>query len=190
MRQLASFLLVALAVPAAVVLAAATDVWRWKDDRGVVHYSDSPVPGAERVTLAVAPPASNATPGSTPPAPAAAPVQPPAPVAFSYAECAVVAPGNEQTFNAVNMITASLQITPSLLEGHSVRVMLDGDPYGAWPARMLTFKIEGLARGTHVLAGQIVDAKKKVICESAPVTFHVRQPSVLAPANRPKPKKP
>jgi hypothetical protein len=183
MRQLASLLLVALAVPATVAPVIAAEAWRWRDEHGVVHYSDTPVPGAERVVLAAAPPGN----GSRTPTAAPRPAAPTAPAKFSYAECTVRAPGNDQTFNAVNMITASLQIKPALLEEHSIRVMFDGDPYPAWPARMLAFKLENLHRGTHTLAVQVVDAKKNVVCDGPPTTFHVRQP-VLAPANKPKPK--
>ena len=31
--------------------AAAADTWMWTDDEGVVHYSDRPYPGAERITI-------------------------------------------------------------------------------------------------------------------------------------------
>jgi hypothetical protein len=185
MRRLASFLLVALAVPAMVAPAMAAETWRWKDERGVVHYSDTPVPGAERVTIAAPPPATG---NSTPETSRAQPPAPPVPK-FTYAECTVEAPGNDQVFNAVSTITAALQIQPSLLEDHGVRVMVDGKPYPEWPAHMLTFKIEKLNRGTHTLAAQIVDEQNKIVCDGPSVTFHVRQPSVLAPGRiKPKPK--
>jgi hypothetical protein len=180
MRQLASFLLVALAVP-----ALAADIWRWKDERGVIHYSDTPMPGAERVAVTTAPPpagSSNNPPSSAPPA------APPAAPPFAYSSCAIEAPGNDQVFNAVNTITASLQISPPLQDDHSIRVILDGNPYSAWPDRMLVFKLENLERGTHTLAVQVVGADRKIVCDGAPVTFHVRQPSVLTPnRNKPKP---
>jgi hypothetical protein len=183
MRQVASFLLVALAVPAVMPVTAA-EAWRWKDESGIVRYSDTPVPGAERVVLATAPPATGSGPAAV-----ARLSAPPVPVKFSYAECTVRAPGNDQVFNAVTMITASLQIKPALLQDHSIRVMFDGDPYPAWPARMLTFKLENLVRGTHTIAVQVVDAQKKIVCDGPSVAFHVRQPSVLAPGkNKPKAK--
>ena len=32
--------------------AAVADTWMWTDEEGVVHYSDRPYPGAERITIA------------------------------------------------------------------------------------------------------------------------------------------
>ena len=42
-------LLVIMCCLSAVVFAA--DTWRWVDENGIVHYSDRPAPGAERVQL-------------------------------------------------------------------------------------------------------------------------------------------
>ena len=41
------------------MLAAAAETWRWKDANGVVHYSDRPVPGAERVSVVAPKPSSS-----------------------------------------------------------------------------------------------------------------------------------
>jgi hypothetical protein len=56
---------------------AAGDIYRWKDEHGIWHYSDQPQPGAEIVKSA---PRSSATTNSAPPKPAAKPAaNPPAP---------------------------------------------------------------------------------------------------------------
>jgi hypothetical protein len=174
MRQLASLLLLALTLP-----VAATEAWRWKDDKGVVHYSDTQVPGAERVTLPSPPIIGTVvTPAPEPRA------LPPAP--FKYTECVVVAPGNDQTFNAVNSVNASLRISPGLVPGHRLQVFLDGQAYGAWPAGALTAMLENINRGTHTLAVTVLDEGKQPVCTGPTITFHVRQPSLLSPA-RPRP---
>lgn len=176
MRQLASFLLVAFALP---VLAA--EAWRWKDDKGVVHYSDTPVAGAERVVLPSPPTIGTVTSAAPPPAA-------PAPVQFKYNECVVLAPGNDQTFNAVDSVTVSLQIAPSLQPDDRIQVLVDGEVYGAWPARMLTFKLESLYRGTHTLSVLVRGPDKKPLCSGPAISFHVHQPSLFSPARRkPKP---
>jgi hypothetical protein len=180
MRQLASFLLVVFALPAVVGPATAAEAWRWKDDKGVVHLSDTPVPGAERVTLPSPPTVGTVTTAPPPPKPVA-------PEPFKYAECVVLAPGNDQTFNAVTSVTASLRIAPPLQQDHRIQVVLDDQVYAAWPARMLTFKLDNINRGTHTLAVTVIDANRKSLCAGPVVSFHVRQPSVLSPA-RPKAK--
>jgi hypothetical protein len=174
MRHLASFLLVAFALP-----VLAVEAWRWKDERGVVHYSDTPVPGAERVVLPSPPQQGTVTTAAPQPRPA-----PPEP--FKYTECVVLFPGNDQTFNGVGPVTASIRISPPLQQGDRIQVVLDDDVLAAWPARMLTFKLDNLYRGTHTLAVTVVDASKKTLCTGPAISFHVRQPSLLSPA-RPKP---
>jgi hypothetical protein len=173
MRQLASFLLLALALP-----VAATEAWRWKDDKGVVHYSDTQVPGAERVTLSSPPTLGTVVP----PAP---PARVPLPAPFTYSECVVLTPGNDEVFNAVNSVTASVRISPRLLQEHRLQVLLDGAAT-AWPGGMLTSRLDNINRGTHTLSVVVLDEQKQPVCTGPAVTFHVRQPSLLAPA-RPKP---
>jgi hypothetical protein len=181
MRQLASFLLVAFALPVAVAPAVAAEAWRWKDDKGAIHYSDTPVPGAERVTLPAPPNVGTVVTPAPPPR-----VAPPEP--FKYTECVVQAPGKEQNFQNVSTVTAAVRIAPSLQPGHSLVVMLDGNPYGAWPARMLTSKLENLQRGSHSLSVVVQGADKKTLCTGPAITFHVHQPSLLSPLRaKPKP---
>jgi hypothetical protein len=108
------------------------------------------------------------------------------PEPFKYTECVVVAPGEDQTFNAVTSVTASVRISPPLQPDHRIQVVLDGEVYGAWPARMLTAQLDNIYRGTHTLSVLVLDAGRKPVCTGAAVSFHVRQPSLLSPA-RPRP---
>lgn len=59
MRHLISATLCALLLTA-VCTTAQADVYRWKDAGGVWHYSDTPVPGAERVSGRAKPPVPRA----------------------------------------------------------------------------------------------------------------------------------
>ena len=89
MRNFALFLLIS----SAIGVAAAADVWRWKDANGVVHYSDQPVPGAERLSVSPAPkPGSVATPPPPPRAAAAAAAEPETPRIVPYQRCALSEP--------------------------------------------------------------------------------------------------
>jgi hypothetical protein len=174
MRQLASFLLFALALP-----VVATEAWRWKDDKGVVHYSDTQVPGAERVTLPSPPNIGTVVPSAPQPR-----TQVPGP--FRYSECVVVAPGNDQVFNAVNSVAASVRISPAPASGHRIQILLDGQVYSAWPEGALAASLENINRGTHTLAVVVLDETKQPVCTAPAISFHVRQPSLLSPA-RPRP---
>jgi hypothetical protein len=181
MRQLASFLLLGIAVA-----AGAADTWRWKDANGVVHYSDRPAPGAERVQVGSSSGPGNAEAAAPQPAtPAANPQQAqPVPTGVPYTSCVVVAPANDEVFNAVNSVSASLLLTPELQEGHRIQVLFDGQPYPAWPEGVLSYTIVDINRGTHSLSARLVDAEGRSLCTGPAITFHVRQPSVLSPARQ------
>lgn len=174
MRRLASFLLLGVALA-----AGAADIWRWKDADGVVHYSDSPAPGAERVVVSGSAPSSDVA--------IPQPVATEAPVAASpkptlrYARCAVTQPPNDEVFFAVSSVSASLTIEPYLQPGHRIEVLLNGAPYPQWPEGALSYTFTGLNRGSYTLTLRVVDANGRSVCAGPVSNFHVRQPSVLSP---------
>jgi hypothetical protein len=174
MRRFASFLLIGFALT-----AGATETWRWKDANGAVHYSDRPVPGAERIDIrpapkpgSVAPPAVNSgTANNSQGEPASVP----------YTSCAFTSPTNDQVFNAVNTVSASLQLEPALQADHRVQVFLNGRAYAEWPEGLLYYTLTNLYRGSYTLGARVLDADGKAVCTGSSITYHVRQPSVLAP---------
>jgi Domain of unknown function (DUF4124) len=180
MRQLLSLLLIAF-----VFAADAAETWRWKDESGVVHYSDRPVPGAERVDVQPrAQPGDSSTAASTSGA-VIAPVAPQAPTTVPYTSCVVTEPANDAVFNAVSSVSASLQIQPALQAGHRVQVMLNGQVYTAWADGQSSHVFTNPYRGSYTLSVRVLDAAGRPLCSGAPVTFHVRQPSLLAPGRIP-----
>lgn len=177
-------LLLAFALPA----AAATEVWRWVDAQGVVHYSDQRVPGAERVTIGGTP--SAASPSTPSPRPAAGseprPAVQRAPV--RYTRCAIALPEAEQVFMAPEPVVMSLDVRPRLQSGHAVRATLNGEPMKGWSPSSLGHTLSDLPRGSYTLAAQIVSADGRTVCTLAPVTFHVRQPTLLSPGRQQAPR--
>ena len=185
MRRLASFLLLGIALAA----SAATEVWRWKDKDGVVHYSDNPVPGAERVPIGgAAPPAG--VPAKPPPVAAGIPAPEPE-ARVRYKRCVVTAPENDQIYRAGNSIDANLTIEPELQAGHFIQVYLNGAIYQDWPETDLAFVLNGLSRGSYTLSVRVLDGNDRTLCTGPAINFHVQQPSILSPARKPpaKPKK-
>ncbi len=179
MRQVASFLLFGLALG-----ANAAEIWRWTDANGVVHLSDQPVPGAERI--------KSASPPSTPVAPAppiesvsrAAAAQPAVPYT-----CSIVTPVVDDVFPAAAPVPAALRVEPSLTESFRVQVFLNGTPAADWPGTALSHSFAPLYRGSYTLGARILDAAGRPLCTAPSITFHVRQPSVLSPARRPPPRR-
>ncbi len=177
MRRLASFLLLSVALA-----AGATEVWRWKDADGVVHYSDSPVPGAERVNAGPAP-----KPGSVTVQPPAASLREPD-TTVRYTRCEVTQPANNETFNSVDAVGASVAIEPQLQFGHHIQAYLNGSSYPQWPGSATGHTLTGLFRGAYTFSVSVLDAGGRTLCTAPTISFYIQQPSVLSPARQP-PKK-
>jgi hypothetical protein len=184
MRRLASFLLLGVALAA----GAATEVWRWKDANGVVHYSDSPVAGAERVQLDQAPATAGAAPKTAPAARGPAPIPEPAP-SPRYTRCAVTEPASDQNFRLGETVSAAVAIEPDLQPGHRIQVHLNNAPYPEWPEAGLAYQLNGLVRGTYTLSVRVLGPTERILCTGPGISFHVRQASILSPVRKPPTKK-
>lgn len=182
MRKLVALLSMLVAVP-----AVAADMWRWRDADGVVHYSDRPMPGAEKISIETAerspqPQTQTSSQPQTAPRPPAA--EPPPP---RYVRCAFMRPSNDEVFNSVNAVTATVALEPALQNGHRLVVYVNGAEYPAWPAGVQTYTLQELNRGSYTLNARVVDAQGNAHCSGPATTFHIRQPTLLSPARRPVP---
>ena len=175
MRLLASVLLLGCALT-----AGAAEIWRWTDANGVVHYSDNPSPGAEKVTISAAPPPSGS--GPLPNAPARVERPEPRPQPFAYTRCGVRSPAADETLHGVQAVPIVLEVEPALQNGHRIEVSVDGARVTAWPAESLSYTLPEVFRGSHTVQMRIVDAGGVIRCSGEPRTFHLRQQSLLAPA--------
>ena len=158
---------------AGVVLAQA---YRWVDEDGVVHYSDRPREGAERIVLPqdTRPSVSYAAPESAAGATdtKAADTQ----TTFSYDSIEVSAPAAEETlWNIEGVLTVSINVQPALQPGHRVRVYLDGSPQ---MASGTTFQIQEVYRGVHNIQAEVLDETGKLMGRSQPNRFYVQQNTV------------
>jgi hypothetical protein len=175
MRLIASFLLLGLALP-----ASAAEVWRWKDANGW-HFSDSPVAGAEKITINPAPKSGGSRPAPTY---SSAPMVLPQEI-VRYARCLIAQPANDAVFQWTESVSASVMVQPGLQTGHRIEVLLNGSPFPQWTPDMLSYSFTGLSRGSYTLAARVMDAKGGVLCAGPPITFHIRQPTLLSPARKP-----
>ena len=158
--------------------AGAAELWRWKDADGVMHYSDRPVPGAERITVQ----STQRSSGEFTPRPAA-PVE--APPEVRYTRCIVSSPQNDETFNNVDSVDAVVTVEPALQPDHSVQVFLNGAVYTGWPPASIAHTLTNLFRGSYTLSVRVLDANGRPACTGSIVNFHVRQASLLQPGRRP-----
>jgi len=169
-------LLCLLLLLTALRVSAAT-TYRWVDADGV-HYSDQPHVGAEKLTL------GEAQTYSAPPAPAVNAAAPRTPASTAvYTSCAVLQPSDDQVLFETEAVAITMQTAPGLRSGDRGSVSVDGANLDPDVPGQLGFHLKSVERGTHTVSARVLDKAGKIVCESARVTFHVRQPSALAPAN-------
>jgi hypothetical protein len=170
-------LLAAFAVHAAVV-------YKWVDADGVVHFSDQPSPGAEKIFT------SSSTAGTvTTPRSAAGSRQAPrsgaagAVGAIDYSEFSIVSPVNDQTFFGDDVVAVHLNLKPALKSEQSIRWHLNGKQLD-YPPDAVAFSLSHLDRGSYVLAATLTDQQSGESENSNSVTFYVRQSTALAPLHK------
>jgi hypothetical protein len=167
-------LLAAFAVQAAVV-------YKWVDADGVVHFSDQPSPGAEKIYTSSPSAAAASEPNS-----AAGSRQAPKSVQASglrYAEFSITSPVNDQTFFGDDVIAVHLNLEPGLKPSQSITWHLNGQQL-EFPPNATSFPLPHLDRGAYTLAATITDQETSESQNSNSVTFYVRQPSALAPQHK------
>jgi hypothetical protein len=156
--------------------ASATEVYRWVDEDGVVHYSDAPHPGAQKIEIAEP---------TTVPAyrrPDAAERTPPTngdsqPAAPGYQSLEIVQPAAEQTlWNIEGRLTVQLALQPALKPGDRVRLYFDGEPR---EVSGLQVPLEEVYRGAHNLQAEVVNQAGQLMIRSEPIRFYVQQTSIL-----------
>ena len=178
---------VALCAAMAAAPAFAADVYRWVDDDGVVHYSDTPREGAEKVEVRDPQTYSGqAALNATPVARDATPVVESGPV-VTYGAVRIVSPVHDGVaWNTDGELTVEVAVEPALdvAAGHRVMVYLDGAPVAGTPMASTSLKLSGIVRGSYELYATVVDAAGTHLAQSEPITFHVRQTSIQNPQRR------
>lgn len=158
-------LISAILVLAAPALAQQS-VWKWRDADGVVHYSDQPVPGAERVLLSTrdstsAPVTAQA---STSNEPAAAPV---------YKNLEIWKPFPEAAVNGTQ-VSVGIRVEPGLAPGHSLWLYLDGRRVDSNTPNATEYELKELTGGKHSVTALIADAKGQRVLTSQSVAFFIQ----------------
>jgi hypothetical protein len=158
-------------------------VYKWTDAAGVVHYSDQPEPGAEKIQTATDASKAAAAPARSTNPDAAAPNGEPATFVLGYAQFAVASPTPDQTFFGDEPITVNLAVSPALKQNHTLSWNLNGKELQDH-ANSGRFTLPTLERGTYVIAATVSDPETGESRSTENVTFFVRQPSLLAPQHQ------
>lgn len=156
-------------------VAHAHDVYRWVTPNGVVHFSDVPYPGAERIILPEWP-----QPG---PLHYMAPLVPRAykkPDIAMYKRLAIIKPKPRENIrdNQGNVVV-ELTIQPKLdvTADHKIQLLLDGKIQGD-STQSLSHTLS-VNRGRHIVIAQVIDEQGNVLISSRPVRFFLKTASPL-----------
>lgn len=158
--------------------AVAEDVWRWVDQDGVIHFSDRPHPGAERIQ--VGPVQSFSAPALPPPREATAdqPDESDEP-AVSYSRVEITSPAAGETlWNIGGELSVQVALQPQLAAGHELRIYFDGNPAEGIPQGSGQITLSEVYRGEHTLRAAIFDAEGRELASSETITFYVQQTSI------------
>ena len=159
------------------------EVWQWVDENGVTHFSDQPTPGARKIVLVGSTPRTSSAPAPSSAAAATRGTTPPAAAPVQYNSLEIWQPANGATFfGADATVEVRLRSEPELAPGDRLLTYLDG--------RLLPNEnanehvLSSLDRGVHSLTSVIVDRQGNERIRSAPVVFHIKQPTADNPRNR------
>lgn len=161
--------------------AMSAEIYKQVLPDGTVVYSDQPSPGAKKIE----PPASQVIESFRPeerpvttPVPAA---KTPGLLAPFYTSLSITSPTNDEViWDSEAPLEVAVDMEPALAreDGHSLVVLMDNQPF-AESSQASRFTLSNLARGSHVLLARVEGPDGEVLIASNPVTFHVRQHSVL-----------
>jgi hypothetical protein len=161
-------------------------VYKWTDAQGVVHFSDQPVPGAEKVVTSSLPEHAGilGQTAAAPAAPAAPAPKPKTDKTLSAAKISIASPAPEQTFTGGESVPVSLAMDGDLKPSWTVVWTLNGAQLQGQPQNATSFTLTDLARGVYTIEATVTDGGTGESKSADAVTFNVLRPSLLSPQHK------
>jgi hypothetical protein len=159
-------------------------IYKWTDSDGVIHYSDQPVPGAEKIYTTSSSSSGAASAGhanADTPAPTS---KKPAAGRMSYTQFAITSPNPDQTFFGDETVGVHLALAPALKEDQTITWHLNGKQLDDVGTNATQVTLPHLDRGAYVIAATITDQETGESLTTDSVNFYVRQPSELSPQHQ------
>jgi hypothetical protein len=156
-------------------------VYRWVAPDGSVHYSDEPQAGAIEIPMPAFPPPPPQPYYLPPPPPPSIPGVAREPAVRVYRQFSIINPRNgEAILDNQGNVEVSFTLEPELDKKgeHSIQIVLDG-VVQADSTPSLTQMLQGVTRGRHTIAAQVIDKQGKGLIRSRPVSFYMRRQSPM-----------
>jgi len=153
---------------------SAVTMYRWIDEQGVVHYSDTPRPGAVEIEVDEAQgyqpePLYKSDDSRAEPDTGEA----------GYDSISITAPTQDQVlWNIGGVLNVVIDISPNLHEGDSVSLFYDSQDIAAPGSRRLSYVLNDVYRGAHSLRVAVFNRDGDEVQSSAVTRFQVQQTSV------------
>ncbi|HET7797193.1 MAG TPA: DUF4124 domain-containing protein [Nevskia sp.] len=163
------------------LLPARAEIYRWVDDKNVVHFTDKPptkdakpveLPQLQTYNPAAVTPAAAEGAGSGKAAAEAERATRQKPQAIRIAS-----PAPDETFREVDS-KISVAVEASLGPGEGLIYYVDGQAQNKAGTPSTGWLIEGLERGEHTISAALVGADGREVSRTPPVTIHLKQPIV------------
>lgn len=152
------------------VFASTAKIYVWRNEQGVLVFSDSPQPGAEEVDIKEPNTVKSSIDTSI------LDIKPQA-IDNNY-QVEIIQPKNNATVrDNTGSVYVSGRIKPIFKRGLKIQLYLDDQPYEK-PQTHSMFVLRNVDRGEHQIKMSIFDDKGKVIATSSPVTFYMHRVSV------------
>ncbi len=157
------------------------EVYRWKDERGNLHFSDSP-PEAREFEKVEIPPVLSVPAYKLPQQ--ATETSPDKEVdSKTYKRFSIVHPEHDSAIrNNAGDLSVNIAMEPPLRGNHSIVLFMDGNPVAE--GRQRTFELNNLDRGTHTLYAEIRDSSGKTLITTDSIEFSLLRVSIV---NQPAP---
>jgi hypothetical protein len=162
---------------------AMAEVYRWVDDKGVVHYGDR-APDAKTQPAVL--PELQVIPAGPKPAPVAVPAgegvatAPSAPLQAEppKLKISITTPTPEQVFHDTSReVPVRVELGSPLPEGAVLMYYLDGRAQNAKATREFSATLRDVDRGSHLIDVAIVDASGRQLIRTPPLIVHVQPPT-------------
>lgn len=162
--------LILLIVQTLPVLAASTKIYVWRNEQGVLVFSDSPKPGAEEVEVSTG---NNISPSVDT---SILDIKPKT-IEDNY-QVEITQPEDNATVrDNTGSVYVSGRIKPIFKRGLRIQLYLDDKPYEK-PQTHSMFVLRNIDRGEHQVKLSLTDEKGKVIATSPPITFYMHRVTV------------
>lgn len=168
-------------------LTASAQIYQYTDAKGNTVFTDQPPEGIAAKSINLAP--TNSLPMAAPQNSNAPLADPSVSAELPYKTLEVRGLPSAEALRANNgNFSVSVELAPRLAQGHTLRLLVDGKPYGQATAQ-LSLPVSNLERGEHSLAVEVLNAEQ-VIQQSLTHTFSVQRVNTQSPALRPPPPTP